>query len=691
MADIAGRRVPVELVGVGSPPERGGDATIAVDVPVEDAPVPGTVIVCAFGGDTLLLTVRETSIGAGGPAPGSPGGFGVRLRGTGLWPRRSPHQWADSPAFLTVERLAIDLWARDARPGLRRIGGLGLAPGHARHIDTLPDDVAIFGDADRDVVSRWRDAVSPRFPAAGGVQARRAAGDAPAPLPLCIPFGVSALPADFLNAAASDDPPPVRDGLVPFDPALFADAALVGSRTSTLLADAEYQRVLAPSPRSLTGLHAALAIDEATLIAVPDAAQPGWLEGDAVAPAITIFDRKAPCDERGQFDDCRALACPPVLEAVGRPHGITLAWTAAGHRGAFVVERATNAEWGDASVVYAGFARTATVAETAAGEYFYRVRGIGDRPTGWSNGIAARVTAPGGWRVRAPHEYRSDTLLAVHRLLLRFCGARRDVMAVLALPEHYREDAAIEHVRRLAAMPGPPRPAAAGAPPDGGDAVPPIGFGEADVPGFAAVYHGWLHARDDKGRLGTVGPDGAVCGVLARRANERGAWIAPANETVRGAIGLHHPAGPARWQALQHHRVNVVRPLQRGFGLLSADTLARDEDLRPIGVRRLLILLRRAATRLGAAYVFEPNDDAFRRMVQRGFEAMLGDLFQRGAFAGQTAATAFQVVAGAALNPRQSVEQGRFIVELRVAPSRPLTFLTVRLVRQGERLEVAGA
>ncbi len=119
--------------------------------------------------------------------------------------------------------------------------------------------------------------------------------------------------------------------------------------------------------------------------------------------------------------------------------------------------------------------------------------------------------------------------------------------------------------------------------------------------------------------------------------------------------------------------------------MLSADTLSDDPDLRPINVRRLLILLRRLALRLGATYVFEPNDDAFRRLVQRGFEALLDDMFGRGAFAGATPATSFQVVTSQALNTPESVDQGHFIVELKVAPSLPLTFLTVRLVQTGDR------
>jgi phage tail sheath protein FI len=107
--------------------------------------------------------------------------------------------------------------------------------------------------------------------------------------------------------------------------------------------------------------------------------------------------------------------------------------------------------------------------------------------------------------------------------------------------------------------------------------------------------------------------------------------------------------------------------------------------VRLINVRRLLILLRRLALRHGATYVFEPNGDALRRSVQRGFEGLLDLLFLRGAFAGATAATSFQVNTSDTINTRQSVEAGRFIVELKVAPAEPLTFVTLRLVQTGER------
>ena len=64
---------------------------------------------------------------------------------------------------------------------------------------------------------------------------------------------------------------------------------------------------------------------------------------------------------------------------------------------------------------------------------------------------------------------------------------------------------------------------------------------------------------------------------------------------------------------------------------------------------------------------------------------MLGELFPRGAFAGATPAAPSSVVTDEHAEHAACVDQGRFIVELRVAPSLPMTFLTVRLVQSGDR------
>jgi phage tail sheath protein FI len=282
--------------------------------------------------------------------------------------------------------------------------------------------------------------------------------------------------------------------------------------------------------------------------------------------------------------------------------------------------------------------------------------------------------APGSqWTLNAPTSETGHASLTIHRALIRMCAARGDMVAVLALPEHFREDEAIEHARALTPFSKALNPA------DLFDF--PISFAEDRALSYAAIYHPWLYTRDGE-LVRSAPPDGAICGMIARRSIERGAWIAPANQSIPGVLALTPPLAEERWLDLLETQINIVKPSPNGFIAQAADTLSLDEDLRPLNVRRLLILLRRLLLRRGAQYVFEPFDDVFRRMVQRGLESVMESLYARGAFAGSTSAAAFQIV------PRSTpldMENGRFIMDVKVAPSLPMEFLTVRLVQSGDR------
>jgi phage tail sheath protein FI len=159
--------------------------------------------------------------------------------------------------------------------------------------------------------------------------------------------------------------------------------------------------------------------------------------------------------------------------------------------------------------------------------------------------------------------------------------------------------------------------------------------------------------------------------------------VPAANEPLRGVVALAPALGDGALQALQDAAVNVVRQMPAGFLCLDADTLSGDDEIRPLNVRRLLILLRKAALRTGNDYAFEPNGNSLRNTVRRGFESLLTTMFQRGAFAGNTAPDAYQVITDDTVNTRNDADNGRFIAELRVAPSRPLSFLTIRLLQRG--------
>jgi phage tail sheath protein FI len=220
----------------------------------------------------------------------------------------------------------------------------------------------------------------------------------------------------------------------------------------------------------------------------------------------------------------------------------------------------------------------------------------------------------------------------------------------------------------------------------GAAGVPPLDAGEEGALSYAALYHPWLAVRADGAagaRSVSIPPDGAACGRIARRSIARGPWVAPANEALEGVLAADPALAGDAQAGLLRAGVNVIRPDPRGFVIAGADTLAADARLRPINVRRLLILLRRVVLREGVADVFEPHDRAFRATVVRRLEVLLSDLYRRGAFAGATSTEAFRVVGDASNNPAWSVEQGRFVVDVLVAPAQPMTFIRVRLVQSG--------
>lgn len=127
-----------------------------------------------------------------------------------------------------------------------------------------------------------------------------------------------------------------------------------------------------------------------------------------------------------------------------------------------------------------------------------------------------------------------------------------------------------------------------------------------------------------------------------------------------------------------HDNLFVHQP--GAFVGLSAHTLSADPSLLQLSVRRLLILLRKIALQRGTPYVFATNNDRFRQMVRRSFERLLTVLGQLGAIVN------FQVVMDGGVNTADDIANGRFIVQLLVAPTNPVEFITVTLVRAGEGL-----
>jgi len=683
---------------------------LAPALPASAWPQTGQAVRLLTGGQTLIGMLTGVS-----PQPASAGAatldIGFRasvlalLDGAVDLDRRQP---------MHAERLRLALGCSSAADGSRQLSGLGLAHGHARYWAALPDDDTLLTAP---AGNPWfAEADAPRFPLAGP------GPHVSATLPIGMPWdSAQALPALAGHADALQ-----LDGLARWGAALFLDPLLADVGTELLLATADAARFPADPARPahrLSGVHAALAIEEATLLAVPDALHTPWVRARAAStpapqPSPPVPDPLSICAAAG--DSFRnglphRLAPPQWLGAAGMagtpagtpsatpsatsPGSLALRWSADAAADGFELQGARRPDWQDARTLYAGTALAADInpGQDASALRYLRLRVAG--PASYSDWSAARVitgAAGGGagsggqtsaWQ-RSPDGGRSS--LRVQRALLRLAAARGDMVAVLGVPPsanasasasatanadtaHADDAAARRHRSALTRL----------APPGGDNGV--LAFSEAGVTSYGALYHPWLRTVDADGQLREQSPEGAACGVIAKRALARGAWVAPANEALADAIGLAGAAATAPATALaaqlQADGINRWQFDGRVVRGLGASTLSDDPALQALNVRRLLILLRRLALRDGQRWVFEPIGPALVRSVERGFGALMAAMFERGAFAGDRREQAWQVAVDASGD-----DVGRFVVELRVAPSRPLQYLVVRLVRQGEQL-----
>jgi hypothetical protein len=595
-----------------------------------------------------------------------------------------------------VEVVTFELRSQQSEKETLRLLDLGFTPGHPRYWNILPNDDAIFGSteltADTNPTSYTnlvQETQQPRFPLAGGPDATA----------VFLPIGMRALPDRSMAAANTGREILVRDGLETFSSALFFDPRLKDSYTAALMPDADFIRYQTVGAPPLRGIHAALGIEEATLIAIPDAIHRHWHQAKSSAPTPPIPSAPVPhprwwhflpCNppalplatanapERGQFLDCALRVIErPTMENVDGPDpsgAYRVNWSSREFDAQFILEEATQPDFSDAVSRPATAEIQHTFLARDPGLYYYRVRAEAEgESSDWSDGVVVAIGPAQRWELDNVSAYADDTLLDIHRALLRFCAARSDIVAILSLPNHLREVETLAYTKTLK-----------NATDESGD-VFPLGASESRAFSYATLYHPWVIEREAGTEPVRHPPDGTVVGTMARRTLSRGAWVAPANDKFVGVLALQPLILPDRRLDLLLAQVNLLRQEPHGFVTLNADTLSDDPDLRPLNIRRLLILLRRAALSLGNNYVFEPNDLTLRRIVRGAFESLLQRLFMRGAFAGTTADTSYRVVMDESINTPQAMERGQFFVDLKVAPALPLSFITVRLVRIGEQ------
>ena len=142
---------------------------------------------------------------------------------------------------------------------------------------------------------------------------------------------------------------------------------------------------------------------------------------------------------------------------------------------------------------------------------------------------------------------------------------------------------------------------------------------------YAALYHPWLTIFDplDKKNI-SIPPSGSVLGIYARTDNTRGVHKAPANEVVRGCVGLECQFNKGEQDILNPKGVNLIRSFPgQGIRVWGARTASSDGSWKYINVRRLFIFIEESIKANTSWAVFEPNDEVLWVRVQRTISVFL--------------------------------------------------------------------
>ncbi len=198
---------------------------------------------------------------------------------------------------------------------------------------------------------------------------------------------------------------------------------------------------------------------------------------------------------------------------------------------------------------------------------------------------------------------------------------------------------------------------------------------------YGALYYPWISVSNPLGE-GTISipPSGHMAGIYARSDAERGVHKAPANEVVRGAIGLELQITKGEQDVLNPVGVNCIRSFPgRGIRVWGARTLSSDPAWRYVNVRRLFNFVE-ASIELGTQWVvFEPNDVDLWERVKRDITAFLTLVWRDGALFGNTPSEAFYVKCDEELNPPEVRDAGMLIIEIGLAPVKPAEFVIFRI------------
>ncbi|MFF2625365.1 phage tail sheath family protein [Kitasatospora griseola] len=199
---------------------------------------------------------------------------------------------------------------------------------------------------------------------------------------------------------------------------------------------------------------------------------------------------------------------------------------------------------------------------------------------------------------------------------------------------------------------------------------------------FTTLYHPWVWVPGIDGVNRPVPPCGHVAGVWARTDAERGVFKAPANVGLRDALEPVDVLSDARQAVLNAAGVDCLRVFPgRGLLVWGARTRSSSRDWKYLNVRRLVCFLSESIRVSSTWAVFEPNDDRLWASLRHAVSSFLMDQWRLGALLGRTPDEAFYVVCDRTNNTDDTIDAGKVICDIGVAPVRPAEFVHFQITQ----------
>ena len=197
----------------------------------------------------------------------------------------------------------------------------------------------------------------------------------------------------------------------------------------------------------------------------------------------------------------------------------------------------------------------------------------------------------------------------------------------------------------------------------------------------AALYYPWITVVSPlTNQQINLPPSGFMAGIYARNDVEIGVHKAPANEVVRGAVGLETTLNKAQQDILNPDGINCIRFFEgRGIRVWGARTISSDPEWKYLNIRRYFAYLEASIDKATQWSVFQPNGERLWENVRRSVEGFLENEWREGHLAGSKLEQAFFVRCDRSTMTQNDLDNGRLICLIGVAPLYPAEFVIFRI------------